>query len=190
VRTLAIGAAVVLGAVVLVTAAIGYSGLRHTKRYRVPSASMEPTIKIGARIKVETDAYDHAAPKRGDIVVFHPPAGAETDACGDTDRPAGAACDRPTPGQSKVSFIKRIVAVGGDRLSIRHGIVSLDGRRVSEPYVAGPCRNEVSRICDFPEEIVIPRGYYFVLGDTRDESDDSRFWGPIPASAIVGRVNR
>src|SRR4051812_35066266 len=163
-RRVLTAAGVVVLLVIIAGAGLLKAALDHTKRYGVPSASMEPTIKVGGHVTVDLDAYKHTAPKRGDIVVFHPPAGADLDHCGNAHQPEGAACDTPTPGQSPVSFIKRIVAVGGDRLSLRSGVVYLDGRRQSEPYLArGGCDSGESTGCDLPRPIVVPAGTYFVL---------------------------
>jgi signal peptidase I len=189
-RALVAVAGVAALAAVVVAGALVLSSGHRTRRYRVPSASMLPTIKVGERVTVDLDAYEDAAPRRGDIVIFHPPQGADTDSCGRPDRSERAACDIPKGGPSPLQFIKRIVAVGGDRLSLRHGVVYLGGVRVAEPYISGPCTGEVARGCELPDEIVVPPGHYFMLGDTRAESDDSRFWGPVPGAAIVGKVRR
>src|SRR4051794_9582794 len=157
------------------------------RRYRVPSESMRPTLDVGDRITVETDAYDHADPERGDIVVFHPPAAAEgfeQGQCG-APVPEGAMCARPTGPPSRVSFIKRVVAGPGDRVALDDGRVILNGRRLAEPYIAR-CADGAE--CSFPRTITVPRGMYYMLGDNRGASDDSRFWGPVPKTAIVGRV--
>jgi signal peptidase I len=180
---------------VVVAGAAGALALRRSRarrklarHYRVPSRAMEPTLEVGAHVTVDPGAYRDAPPERGDIVIFHPPPGSATSTCGSRYIPGRRACDRPIPGALAVRFIKRIVAVPGDRLSLREGFVYLDGRRFPEPYVAGPCRDERRRGCDLPEEIVVAPGHYFMLGDNRGASDDSRFWGPVAASAIVGRV--
>jgi signal peptidase I len=151
--------------------------------YRVPSGSMLPTLHVGDRILVNR----LAGPSLGDVVVFHPPLGAEGtgDACGNPSPPAGAACDRPTAGPASVSFIKRVVALPGDRISIRDGHVIRNGRREPDTYVT-PCAG--GSACNLPTEIKIPPGHYFMLGDNVGESDDSRFWGPVPKAWIVGKV--
>ena len=121
----------------------------------------------------------------GDIVLFHPPAGAEeANACG--SRPLrGQMCDRPTPRPASVFFLKRIVAGPGDRIAIENGHVIRDSRRIVERY-AEPCGGGEG--CDFPRAVVVPPGDYVMLGDNRGSSDDSRFWGPVPAGWIVGTV--
>jgi signal peptidase I len=158
--------------------------------YRVPSAGMEPTISEGAHVR-ETAA----SPTVGAIVVLHPPEGAIRQACGPAPhvvvRPGGAACAEPEPVESSVKFIKRIVAGPGDEIYITDGHVyrrpNARGGFVREPdsYIK-PCGQAAE--CNFPVPIRIPAGHWFVLGDNRGESDDSRFWGPIPAAWIVGTV--
>jgi signal peptidase I len=158
------------------------------KPYRIPSGSMEPTLKIGERVLVNRLSHRLGAdPHVGDIVVFHPPADAYAGVCGDrsagdgTQRP----CDRPGPGQNPQTFIKRVVAVGGDTIAIRDGHVIRNGRLADEPFTA-PCGGGSG--CNFPDAIRIPKGYVFLMGDNRGSSEDSRFWGPLPASRIIGKA--
>ncbi len=163
-----------------------------TRRYRVPSASMLPTVAVGQNIEIETAAYRTARPARGDIVVFHPPLGAEDGRCGAPGEGPGPAaeghagarsCARPTLGLSNARFIKRVVGLPGDHVAIRGGRALIDGRPLAEPYVR-ECGDGPG--CDLGA-ITIPRGLYFMLGDNRGESDDSRYWGPVPLSSIEGR---
>lgn len=155
------------------------------RRYRVPSGSMEPTLRIGQVVQVQAGSY---APKVGDIVVFRPPESAELEQCGPdhhTVRLGGEACAQPIANHADVRFIKRIVAGPGDTLSIAGGHVIRNGVRQEEPFIRG-CG--AAPECDFPKPIRIPSGDWFVMGDNRGESDDSRFWGPIPASWMIGPV--
>ncbi len=169
--------AVAVGLAVLIQAFI-------VKPYRIPSPSMVPTLIPGQRV-LTNRLVNH--PSVGDIVVFHPPHGADFDnpVCGNTSQGAGhtAACDQPTPQESAQTFIKRVVGVPGDRISIHDGHVIRNGKPVNEPYVA-PCGPGSS--CNFPETITIPPGDYFMMGDNRGVSDDSRFWGPVPDKWIIG----
>src|ERR1700761_5162314 len=97
------------------------------KPYQIPSGSMEPTLDVGQRVLVNRFIYHLHEPAIGDIVVFHPPAGAETAAeCGG-DVSRFEACPKATPRESSQNFIKRIVAVGGDTLSIKDGHPVVDG---------------------------------------------------------------
>jgi signal peptidase I len=156
------------------------------KPYQIPSGSMEPTLDVGQRILVNRFVYHLHEPRIGDIVVFHPPAGAEAaEECG-VDVSEREACPKATAGQSSQTFIKRIVAVGGDTLSIKEGHPVVNGKEDSdEPYIR-PC--EQRSICNLPKTITIPNGDFFMMGDNRGESDDSRFWGPIPKSWIIGEA--
>jgi signal peptidase I len=157
--------------------------------YRVPSGAMEPTLRIGERVEVDTGAYGSANPKPGEIVVFHPPTVAEqgTLACGNANEGAGhaQACGVPTPPPSRFTFIKRVVAGPGDRIAIVDGHAIRNGVRETEPYIR-PCGGAPE--CSFPKPVVVPAGDYFMLGDNRGASDDSRFWGPVPKTWILGRV--
>jgi signal peptidase I len=152
------------------------------KPYRVPSGSMEPTIEVGDRILA--DRHDRS-PHVGDVVIAHPPVGAVESRCG-TPRPddAEAACARATRELADIVFIKRVVAGPGDTIAFRDGLVVRNGRPVSEPYA----RSCTDAICELPQAITIPRGAWFLAGDFRGESDDSRFWGPVPTKAITGVV--
>jgi signal peptidase I len=159
------------------------------KPYRIPSSSMEPTLDIGQRVLVNRLSHRLGAhPHVGDVIVFHPPRGADDEVCGDhhsgngTQRP----CVHPVPQPDSQTFIKRVVAVGGDRISLNEGHVVRNGRQASEPYIA-PC-DPVQRGCEFPVTITVPRGYVYVLGDNRGNSDDSRFWGPVPDSWVIGKA--
>ena len=84
-----------------------------------------------------------------------------------------------------MNFIKRVVAGPGDRLRIDDGHVVLNGKQQTEPF-AEPCGGGDG--CDFPTEITIPAGHYFMMGDNRGSSDDSRFWGPVPEKWIIGQA--
>jgi signal peptidase I len=154
------------------------------KPYRIPSGSMEPTLTIGQRI-LANRMINH--PSVGDIVVFHPPAGANTDnpQCGDPNQGTGhpQACDDGTPQESSQTFIKRVVAGPGDVISIVNGNVIRNGVKEKDPY-AYQCGTGPD--CNFPKAIKIPPGDYFMMGDNRGESDDSRFWGPVPDKWIIG----
>ena len=104
------------------------------KPYRIPSESMVPTLEIGQRVLVNRIGGRFSDPKVGDIVVFHPPAGAEEDnTCGGGPPPDGQVCDKPTADKADVNFIKRVVAGPGDRISIRDGHVVLNGKLQKEP---------------------------------------------------------
>jgi signal peptidase I len=156
------------------------------KPYRIPSGSMEPTLDIGQRILANRLATH---PGINDVVVFHPPAGADpaNPVCGNAGQGAGhpQACDKPTAQESSQTFIKRVVGVPGDRLKIIDVHVYRDGIKEKDSYIA-PCG--AGGDCTFRKTIVVPPGEYYMMGDNRGESDDSRFWGPVPQKWIIGEA--
>ena len=153
------------------------------KPYKIPSGSMLPTLKIDQRVLVDRIGARFSDPDVGDVVVFHPPAGAEHDECGGGDPPEEQVCLEPTKTKADVNFIKRVVAGPGDRLQILDGHVVLNGKRQKESFIL-PCTDGSD--CDFPTEVTIPADHYFMMGDNRGSSDDSRFWGPVPRKWIIG----
>ena len=154
----------------------------------VPSSSMRPTLMAGDTVLVDHAAYRRRSPGIGDIVVFHPPLGAVgVGRCGRRP-PTGQACAIATPRDLRSSFIKRIVAGPGDRISIRGGRVIRNGRQAREDFIT-PCGPR-GRDCDLPRTFTIARGRYYVLGDDRGASLDSRVWGPVGREAIIGPVRR
>ena len=147
------------------------------KPYRIPSSSMEPTLhcaKPGAWCEASFDdrvlanrlAYVFGSPKRGQIVVFTAPAAAAR--CGGTD------------GGS--TFVKRLIGLPGDTVSERHGFVYVNGKPLHEPYVARAFRDDGSGMWR------VPPGHYFFMGDDRAHSCDSRTWGSVPRSSLIGPV--
>jgi signal peptidase I len=155
------------------------------KPYRIPSPSMVPTLDIGQRV-LTNRMIDH--PSLGDVVVFHPPHGADPimPVCGNSNQGDGHSqpCDQPTQSESSQTFIKRVVGIGGDRISIVNGHVIRNGVREKDPYIR-PCVPQDGS-CNFRTPITVPPGSYFMMGDNRGESDDSRFWGPVPDKWIIG----
>jgi signal peptidase I len=155
------------------------------KPYRIPSESMEPTLDIGQRVLVNRIGNRFTDPRVGEVVVFHPPKGADPSAgppqCG-TDAHDGL-CPRPTRARSELNFIKRVVAGPGDRIAVQRGHVVLNGTVQNEPFIRD-CGD--GSTCNFPKAIRIPPGHWFMMGDNRGSSDDSRFWGPVPKKWIIG----
>jgi signal peptidase I len=170
IRTVLITLALV-AAVVLVVAFVAL-----LKLYRIPSSSMEPTFRCAqpapgctgdrsdrvAALRVEWP-FDSVG--RGDIVAFETPPRAR-ELCG-----AGG------------TFVARIVALPGETWAQREGIVFVDGRRLEEPYVEDERRDRQS----YPAR-KIPSGHYFVQGDNRGQSCDSRVWGPLPEPNLVAKA--
>jgi signal peptidase I len=180
----------VLEFVLIVAVALGLAlGIQAwvVKPFRIPSGSMEPTLDIGQRVLVDRVTGHFGDPGRGDIVVFHPPSGADTTAaqkCG-VPRPNNEACPAPTKQRSNANFIKRVVAVGGDRLTIKDNHVVVNGKPQKEPFArTTPCTD----VCKLDRPITIPPGHFFMMGDNRGQSDDSRDWGPVPKKWIVGEA--
>jgi signal peptidase I len=179
--------------VVIVAVALGLAlGIQAflVKPYRIPSESMVPTLQIGQRVLVNRIGNNFGDPHIGDVTVFHPPTGSDGDICGLTNKEwdpdqEKRACPQPTKGKASVNFIKRIVAGPGDTLKVQDGHVILNGKRQREPFIA-PCGG--GGACDLPRAITIPKNHYFMMGDNRGQSQDSRFWGPVPRDWIIGNA--
>lgn len=183
--------------VVIVVVALGLAlGVQAliVKPYKIPTGSMEPTLIEGQRVLVNRIAMNFSEPHIGGIYVFHPPEGAEQEECGPTPhvvKLGGAACSQPVPRKSSENFIKRAVAGPGDEIYVTEGHVFRKAvgasRFVAEKdsYVKA-CGSSTE--CNFPKPIRIPAGHWFMMGDNRGNSDDSRFWGPVPTSWIIGQA--
>jgi signal peptidase I len=173
--------------VIIVAVALGLAlGIQAflVKPFRIPSESMVPTLEVGQRVLVDRMSFRFTDPDRGDIVVFKPPAGADSNRCGvqhSSDEP----CPKETSERSNTNFIKRVVGVPGDRLKVIESSVYINGKRQKEPFarLSPDCG-----ICNLPREITIPDGHYYMMGDNRGESLDSREWGPVPKKWIIGKA--
>ncbi|HSR51077.1 MAG TPA: signal peptidase I [Acidobacteriota bacterium] len=126
---------------------------------KVEGTSMEPRLEDQERIFVNKFVYHFSDIDRGDIVVFW------------------------YPRDPAKSFIKRVVALPGETVEIRSGVVYIDGQRLSEPYVPPSFFDYTS----YPPETV-PQDHFFVLGDHRNSSNDSRNWGPVPRDNVFGKA--
>jgi signal peptidase I len=160
------------------------------KPYRIPSGSMEPTLNIGQRILVDRIGMHFSSPKIGDIMVFHPPVNYSS--CADPDQGQSStgqylhqACDVAQKTPSATTFVKRVVGLPGDHLQIRDGIVIRNGKPEPHSFTI-PCNGNA--VCNFPGTIVVPKGDYYMMGDNRPDSEDSRFWGPVPKAWLIGKV--
>lgn len=127
----------------------------------IPSGSMLPTLQVDDRVLVNKLSYTFNDPERGDIVVFDAPPVERT--------------------QQIKDLVKRIIGLPGEVISMQDGVVSIDGRTLVEPYVKNASTKSFAA-CR------VPAGAYFMMGDNRDVSADSRVFGPIKGSTIVGRV--
>jgi signal peptidase I len=158
-----------------------------TGTLHMPATSMDPTVPAGATVQVDYDAYRIAPPTLNDIVILRPPRGVKwSGRCGvsTSRRPI---CPRPVRRLSKLKFHKRVVGLPGDRLRMRGGLITRNGEPPAEPFAnVSDCKGLVE--CDFSRAITVPSGHFFVLGDNRGQSDDSRFWGPVPTRALLAKV--
>jgi len=133
--------------------------------FKIPSESMLPTLQIGDHLLVDKGAYKTHEPRRGDVIVF------------------------PYPRDPSKNFIKRVVAVGGDTIEIRHKVVSLNGSTVDDPHATFKYgEQEIPGPRDNFGPITIPPHKLFVMGDNRDESHDSRFWGFVDCGVVLGKA--
>ena len=161
------------------------------KPYRIPSGSMIPTLEINQRILVNRIGTNFSSPYIGDIVVFHPPKNYAAGCADLAEGQQGAGQSAPMPcgvAQAEASsqtFVKRVVGLPGDRIQIINGHVYRDGVREKDPYIES-CTG--LGVCNFPGTITVPRGDYYMMGDNRGESDDSRFWGPVRRGWIIGKA--
>lgn len=157
------------------------------KPYKIPSESMVPTLVEGQRVLVNRLANNFSDPKNGQVVVFRPPTGAgEASQGGEgcaVPRELGTACTQPQPGKYEETYVKRVVGEPGDKLSVRGGRVIRNGKPVDEPY-AQACEEEVCNL----KEFTVPAGHYYMMGDNRGNSVDSRYWGPLPRDYVIGRA--
>jgi signal peptidase I len=185
--------------VVIVAVALGLAvGIQAfvVKPYRIPSGSMEPTLKIGQRVLVNRIGMHFSGPHVGQIAVFHPPEGAEQAICGPSPHRvnpgSGQPCGAPVAKMdSDVNFIKRIVAGPGDEIYVKEGHAFRKAAGTSafvpeKDSYTNPCSPGSLPECNFPTPIKVPPGHWFMMGDNRGHSDDSRFWGPVPRSWIIG----
>jgi signal peptidase I len=151
--------------------------------FYIPSGSMLPQLQVNDRVVVSKISYRLHDPRRGDIVVFDAPGGAP-EASSPLLRRAlrGLVESVGILAPSTDEYIKRVVALPGERVEGQGGRVLVDGREVVEPYLP-----EGTVTADFPA-VVVPPGTVFVLGDNRSNSADSRVFGPVPRPTVVGRA--
>lgn len=128
----------------------------------IPSGSMLPTLEINDRLLIEKISYRFREPDRGDIVVFSPPEALKEQ-------------------NFNQAFIKRVIGLPGDQVEVRNGQVYINGQLIEEDYIQEAPEYE------YPAAVV-PEDHYLVLGDNRNNSYDSHYWGFVPESNIIGRA--
>jgi signal peptidase I len=144
--------------------------------YSIPSGSMEPTLQIGDRIMVNKLSYHLHGVDRGNIVVFTTPP------------------NEDCAGPPVSDLVKRVIGLPGEIISLKDGNVYINGRLLPEPFLPPSVRDDTypgpsTAPSSLHEAYRIPPGDVYVMGDNRPESCDSRFWGPIRQSSIVGKAD-
>jgi signal peptidase I len=144
--------------------------------YSIPSGSMEPTLQIGDRIVVDKLAFHLHGVSTGDIIVFGTP---HTEDCA---------------GPPVANLVKRVIGLPGQTVSLSRGHVLINGKLLAQPWLPPAVRTETYPGPSFQpyslrHPFVVPQGDVYVMGDNRPESCDSRYWGPVPESTIVGKVD-
>lgn len=138
--------------------------------HQVSGQSMEPNFHTGEYVLTDKVSYQTGTPRRGDIVVFHAPAAAN---CAE-----GTNCD----------FIKRVIGLPGETLSVQDGAIIVNGAKLPEPYLPAGLQTPTGPFTEGGREFVLGPDEYFLVGDNRPFSSDSRAWGPVPRKNIVGRA--
>lgn len=158
----------IISLVVMVVLIFGLSFLLREyviQGYSIPSGSMETTIMTGDTVFSEQVSYYIRDIEPGDIVTFKDP------------EIAGRI------------LIKRCIAVGGQSVDLRDGVVYIDGEALTEPYTHGKASDPLARtVVDITYPYTVPEGHIWVMGDNRTNSQDSRYFGAIPASDVYGRA--
>jgi signal peptidase I len=162
---------IIIGAVVICTVLLRTFVIQS---FYIPSASMEPTLQVGNRIVVDKLSYHLHSINRGDIVVFARP---------------------PLEDQEYADLVKRVIGLPGETISSKNCSVYINGKLLNEswlPKAPSSCTRalpgDANPQYDLPGPVHIPAGEYYVMGDNRTDSEDSRFFGPISSSLIVGRA--
>jgi signal peptidase I len=152
----------------------------------IPSASMENTLLINDRVLVSKFSYDFSHPEAGQIVVFVAPTGVPDTPVPPTGFAGFVNSLKEAIGLPAIErdLIKRVVAVGGETVEIRNASLYVNGAKVNEPYLSPQARTP-SSMPDFGP-VKVPAHHLFVMGDNRGDSYDSRYFGAIPDSSVVG----
>jgi signal peptidase I len=128
----------------------------------IPSGSMEPTLQINDRLIIDKLTYDFSSPQRGDIIVFNPTQTLRQEHFHD-------------------AFIKRVIGLPGETVGIHNGMVYINGSPLKERYLAASPNYQWG-------PVTVPANSYLVLGDNRNNSYDSHYWGFVPRHDIIGRA--
>lgn len=138
--------------------------------HQVNGQSMEPNFHSGEYVLTDKVSYQTGPIRRGDVVVFHAP---EASGC-----PKGTGCD----------FIKRVLGLPGDTIAVHDNAIWINGQALPEPYIPEENYTKAGEYTADGREIQLREDEYMVIGDNRPYSSDSRVWGPVSKSAIVGRA--
>ncbi len=133
--------------------------------FRVNGPSMQPNLYTNNLVVVNLLAYDFGSPQRGDVIVFHPPITTDPN----------------------IYYVKRIIAIPGDTIRITATAVYVDGKKLDEPYIHNLGSTTIENLVVVPQT-TLKTNQYWVMGDNRQDSQDSRFFGPISRRAIVGKA--
>lgn len=137
--------------------------------HQVNGRSMVPTFQSGDYVLTDKVSYRTGDPERGDVIVFHAPP--------DAGCPTGTGCD----------FIKRILAVPGEAVSVHGGAIYINGEKLEESYLPDGLQTTAGKFVG-DRTVTMGPDEYFAVGDNRDHSSDSRVWGPVSKSEIVGKA--
>lgn len=149
----------------------------------IPTESMVPTLVEGDRLFIEKVSISLHKKNRGDILVFYPPQiKLKHDPWSEFTRAIGFL-------NNDVAYIKRLIGMPGDIIEVKEGVgVFINGKLLDEPYVAEIANRNCGTEAQYCGPLKIPEGNYFMMGDNRNNSQDSRFWGPLPDDRVIGKA--